>query len=133
TSHHPRWALAWKFEPRAEWTMVDDIVFQVGRTGVLTPVALLRPVDVSGVAVSRAPLHPLSELARRDVQAGDRVRIDRAGDVIPEIVERRRGARRRKARVPAKCPACKARLSRQGPFLRCDNRWECPAQLVAAL
>ena len=133
TGHHPRWAMAWKFEPRSETTMVEDIVFQVGRTGVLTPVALLRPVDVSGVTVSRATLHNLTELSRRDVQVGDRVRIHRAGDVIPEIVERRRGARRKKARIPAKCPACKARLSRQGPFLRCDNRWECPAQLVGAL
>lgn len=133
TSHHPRWALAWKFEPRAETTIVDDIVFQVGRTGVLTPVALLRPVDVSGVTVARATLHNLTELSRRDVQVGDQVRIHRAGDVIPEIVERRRGRRRRKARVPAKCPACKARLVREGPFLRCGNRWECPAQLVGAL
>lgn len=133
TSHHPRWALAWKFEPRAESTIVDDIVFQVGRTGVLTPVALLRPVDVGGVTVSRATLHNLTELARRDVQVGDRVRVHRAGDVIPEIVERRRGARRHRARVPSKCPACRSRLARQGPFLRCDNRWECPAQLIGAL
>lgn len=133
TSHHPRWALAWKFEPRAESTIVDDIVFQVGRTGVLTPVALLRPVDVGGVTVSRSTLHNLAELSRRDVQVGDRVRVHRAGDVIPEIVERRRGARRRPARVPSRCPACRSRLVRQGPFLRCDNRWECPAQLVGSL
>ena len=133
TTHHPRWALAYKFEPRAETTIVDDIVFQVGRTGVLTPVALLRPVDVGGVTVSRATLHNLDELHRRDVYVGDTVRVHRAGDVIPEIVERWRGASRRAPRVPRCCPACRAKLSRDGPFLRCSNRWSCPAQLVAAI
>jgi DNA ligase (NAD+) len=133
TSHHPRWALAYKFAPRAETTIVDDVVFQVGRTGVLTPVALLRPVDVGGVTVSRATLHNLDELARRDVCIGDTVRVHRAGDVIPEIVERRRGANRRAVRVPSRCPACRARLTREGPYLRCPNRWGCPAQLVAAI
>ena len=133
TSHHPRWALAYKFEPRAETTIVDDIVFQVGRTGVLTPVALLRPVDVGGVTVSRATLHNMDELDRRDVRIGDSVRVHRAGDVIPEIVERWRGRSRRAPRIPTHCPACRARLSRDGPFLRCQNRWSCPAQLVAAI
>lgn len=133
TGHHPRWAMAWKFEPRAETTIVDDIVFQVGRTGALTPVALLRPVDVGGVTVSRATLHNLTELTRRDIAVGDTVRVHRAGDVIPEIVERRKGRRRRKARVPRQCPACRTRLVRDGPILRCPNRWACQAQLVAAL
>src|SRR5512142_536484 len=133
TSHHPRWALAYKFEPRAETTTVEDIVFQVGRTGVLTPVALLGPVDVGGVTVSRATLHNIDELHRRDVQIGDIVRVHRAGDVIPEIVERRRGARRRAPSIPRRCPGCRAALTRDGPFLRCTNRWECPSQLVAAI
>ena len=133
TSHHPRWALAYKFAPRSETTIVDDVVFQVGRTGVLTPVALLRPVDVGGVTVSRATLHNLDELARRDVCIGDAVRVHRAGDVIPEIVERRRGTNRRAVRLPGHCPACHAKLSRDGPFLRCPNRWDCPAQLIASL
>ena len=133
TSHHPRWALAYKFEPRGETTTVEDIVFQVGRTGVLTPVALLRPVDVGGVTVSRATLHNLDELHRRDVQIGDTVRVHRAGDVIPEIVDRRRGAHRRAPSIPRRCPGCRAALTRDGPFLRCTNRWECPSQLVAAI
>lgn len=133
TGHHPRWAIAWKFEPRAERTIVDDIVFQVGRTGALTPVALLRPVDVGGVTVSRATLHNLAELTRRDIAVGDTVRVHRAGDVIPEIVERRKGRRRRRASVPRQCPACRTRLVHDGPILRCPNRWACPAQLVAAL
>ena len=133
TSHHPRWAVAFKFAPRTETTIVDDIVFQVGRTGVLTPVALLRPVDVGGVTVSRATLHNLDELTRRDVRVGDVVRVHRAGDVIPEIVERRRGANRRWINPPTHCPACRTRLIRDGPFLRCPNRWGCPAQLIAAI
>ncbi|HEY6947243.1 MAG TPA: NAD-dependent DNA ligase LigA, partial [Gemmatimonadales bacterium] len=97
TSHHPRWALAYKFAPRTEVTRIEAIAVQVGRTGVLTPVALLRPVDVSGVTVSRATLHNREEVRRRDIRPGDTVRIARAGDVIPEVVERipRRGERRR--------------------------------------
>jgi DNA ligase (NAD+) len=94
---------------------------------------LLRPVDVGGVTVSRATLHNLDELARRDVCIGDSVRVHRAGDVIPEIVERRRGIGRCAVRIPARCPACRARLAREGPFLHCPNRWGCPAQLVAAI
>lgn len=133
TSNHPRWAIAYKFEPRGETTTVEDIVFQVGRTGVLTPVALLRPVDVGGVTVSRATLHNIDELHRRDVQIGDMVRVHRAGDVIPEIVERRRGAHRRAPFIPRRCPGCRAALTRDGPFLRCTNRWQCPSQLVAAI
>ena len=125
--------MAYKFAPRAETTIVDDIVFQVGRSGVLTPVALLRPVDIGGVSVSRATLHNLDELARRDVAIGDTVRVHRAGDVIPEIVERTRARGRRAPRVPARCPACRTPLTRDGAYLRCPNRWGCPAQLVAAI
>jgi DNA ligase (NAD+) len=88
TSHHPRWALAYKFEPRKEVTRVETIAVSVGRTGVLTPVALLRPVVVGGVTVSRASLHNREEVARKDVREGDRVRVQRAGDVIPQVVER---------------------------------------------
>ncbi|HEX9754966.1 MAG TPA: NAD-dependent DNA ligase LigA [Gemmatimonadales bacterium] len=135
TSHHPRWVLAWKFEPRVEVTRVEDIVVQVGRTGLLTPVALLRPVDVSGVTVSRATLHNAREVARRDIRRGDTVRIHRAGDVIPEVVERVRTSHRRggRFRMPDRCPACRARLVVEGAFTRCPNRLGCPAQLVGQL
>jgi DNA ligase (NAD+) len=136
TGHHPRWALALKFAPRAAVTRVEDITLQVGRTGVLSPVALLRPVDVSGVTVSRATLHNPAELRRRDIRVGDRVRLYRAGDVIPEIAERLpvRGERRRAAfRMPARCPACRTRLVKRGPFIVCPNRFGCPAQLKRSL
>lgn len=136
TSHHPRWALAVKFEPRHETTRVMDIVVQVGRTGVLTPVALLRPVDVGGVTVSRATLHNREEVARRDIRVGDLVRIQRAGDVIPEVVGRvdEAGRRRRGAfHMPARCPACETPVVEQGPLTICPNRFGCPAQLRARL
>ena len=86
-SRSPRWAVAFKFAPREEVTEVRDIVVQVGRTGKLTPVALLRPVDVGGVTVGRATLHNQDEVDRKDVRVGDTVRVRRAGDVIPEVVE----------------------------------------------
>jgi DNA ligase (NAD+) len=136
TSHHPRWALAYKFEPRAEVTRVEGITLQVGRTGVLTPVALLRPVDVGGVTVSRATLHNRAELERRDIRVGDLVRVQRAGDVIPEIVERvpEPGRQRRpRFRWPTRCPACGTELVERGPLTICPNRLSCPAQLKRAL
>ena len=88
TSHHPRWAFAFKFPPRREETRILKIVPSVGRTGVVTPVALMRPVEIGGVTVSRATLHNREEVARKDVREGDRVRVQRAGDVIPQVVER---------------------------------------------
>lgn len=95
TSRHPRWALAYKFAAREEQTTIDDIVVQVGRTGVLTPVAVLRPVEMGGVTVGRATLHNREEIGRKDLRIGDTVRLIRAGDVIPEIVAHLPGKRRR--------------------------------------
>lgn len=131
TSHHPRWALAYKFEPRQEVTRIDKIDVQVGRTGILTPVALLRPVVVGGVTVSRASLHNRAELERKDLREGDTVRIQRAGDVIPQVVEVvEKGAHRaRPFEMPTKCPACGARVVEDGPRTVCPNRFGCPAQL----
>lgn len=133
TSHHPRWALAWKFEPRKEITRVEGIAVQVGRTGVLTPVALLRPVEVGGVTVSRATLHNREELARKDVREGDQVRVQRAGDVIPQVVEvvvEGEGADRGPPfQMPERCPNCDTPVVEDGPFSRCPNRFGCTAQL----
>lgn len=136
TSHQPRWALAYKFPARARETRIEAIVVQVGRTGAVTPVALLRPVEVSGVTVSRATLHNAREVRRKDVRVGDLVRVERAGDVIPEVVARvaEHGRRRHAAfEMPARCPACRAALETRGPLVFCPNRFGCPAQLKAGL
>ena len=132
TSHHPRWAIAFKFEPRKEVTRIDRIFVSVGRTGVLTPVALLRPVEVGGVTVSRASLHNREELERKDVREGDRVRVQRAGDVIPQVVERIDEAGRERSEpfaMPEACPSCGTAPIEKGPFTVCPNHFGCRAQL----
>jgi len=131
-SRSPRWAVAFKFPPRIEVTKVLDIVVQVGRTGKLTPVASLQPVDVSGVTVSRATLHNEDEVLRKDVRVGDTVRVRRAGDVIPEVVEVLKQKRPRGTTafaMPAKCPVCGAAVEREGAHHVCTNGLSCPAQL----
>jgi DNA ligase (NAD+) len=135
-SRNPRWALAWKFAPREEVTRIDDIVVQVGRTGILTPVALLQPVDVGGVTVSRATLHNADEVRRKDVRVGDKVRLVRAGDVIPEVASRVKTPGRKRAqpfRMPAQCPVCATELVRQGAYVVCPAGLSCAAQLVGRL
>jgi DNA ligase (NAD+) len=136
TAHHPRWAIAYKFAPRGEETRIEEIAIQVGRTGVLTPVALMRPVEVGGVTISRATLHNREEVQRKDVRVGDWVRIQRAGDVIPEVVERIPEARRKREppfKMPSKCPACGSQVVERGPYTICPNRFACPAQLKGRL
>jgi DNA ligase (NAD+) len=136
TSHHPRWAFAFKFPPRREITRVEKIIANVGRTGAVTPVALMRPVELGGVTVSRATLHNREEVERKDIREGDRVRIQRAGDVIPQVVERvaepgrRRGP---KYKIPKRCPSCSTPLVEKGPFTFCPNSFGCPAQLRSRL
>jgi DNA ligase (NAD+) len=134
----PRWAIAHKFPADEALTVVRDIEFQVGRTGVLTPVARLEPVQLAGVTVSNATLHNMDEVERKDVRVGDTVVVRRAGDVIPEIVrvlpERRpKGARRPK--LPDKCPICHSRVIRvEGEAAaRCSGGFTCPAQRKEAL
>jgi DNA ligase (NAD+) len=132
TSRHPRWALAFKFEPRKEVTRIQQIAVSVGRTGVVTPVALLLPVEVGGVTVSRASLHNREEVQRKDVREGDLVRIQRAGDVIPQVlgrIEETDRVRGPEFRMPEVCPACRVQLVSRGPFTVCPNQLACPAQL----
>ncbi|MCP4203443.1 MAG: NAD-dependent DNA ligase LigA [bacterium] len=132
TSHHPRWAYAFKFPPRKEITRVLEIFPSVGRTGVVTPVAMMRPVEIGGVTVSRATLHNREEVARKDIRKGDKIRVQRAGDVIPQVVERipEKGKRRKpKFKMPETCPSCGTELIERGPFSVCPNSFECPAQL----
>ncbi len=127
----PRWALAWKFEPKKEVTTLRNIIVQVGRTGILTPVALLDPVDVGGVTVSRASLHNLDKVKREKVAAGDKVRIIRAGDVIPEIKERveKKKGKRKKFSMPSRCPVCNTEIVKEGAYHVCPAGLACRAQL----
>jgi DNA ligase (NAD+) len=133
TSHHPRWAFAYKFESRKEVTRILKIEVSVGRTGVLTPFAMLLPVDIGGVTISKASLHNREEVARKDIRDRDWVRVERAGDVIPYVVERVEheggGRRARRFRMPERCPRCGAAVEERGPFTVCPNRLACPAQL----
>ncbi len=132
----PRWAFAWKFSPRQEVSTLKEIVVQVGRSGILTPVALLEPVDVGGVTVSRATLHNEDEVNRKDVRPGDRVKIFRAGDVIPGIsgrVEKTGKKREKTYKMPLKCPACHTEVVREGAYVVCPAGLSCPAQLKGSL
>jgi DNA ligase (NAD+) len=132
----PRWAFAWKFPPKEEVTTLEEIVVQVGRTGMLTPVALLQPVNVGGVTISRATLHNEDEVRDKDVRAGDTVRIARAGDVIPEVVERvkKRGRKRKGSfSMPQKCPACGAKVYREGAYTFCPAGLSCPPQVTGRI
>ena len=130
----PRWAIAYKFPPEQVETLLEDIVPYVGRTGTLTPVAHMRPVKVAGSTVSRATLHNLQELRRNDLRIGDWVVLQKAGDVIPEVVrpipERRTGAER-VFEMPAACPVCGTAVVRDEGAVRhyCPNQ-KCPARLA---
>jgi DNA ligase (NAD+) len=133
TIKHPRWAIAYKFTAKQATTRLHDIVIQVGRTGTLTPVAVLEPVQVGGVTVSRATLHNFDELKRKDIRIGDTVLIERSGDVIPQVVksitEKRTGHEKVKS-IPRKCPVCGTEVVRtlDEVAVRCPNK-RCPARL----
>jgi DNA ligase (NAD+) len=137
TSKAPRWAIAFKFPPEEKTTVLNDILPSIGRTGVITPFAVLEPVHVGGVVVRQATLHNPDEIARKDVRIGDTVVIRRAGDVIPEVVApiaSKRTGKEKKFRMPKNCPACKTPLVRpEGEVAtRCPNL-ACPAQVVGRL
>jgi DNA ligase (NAD+) len=135
----PRWAIAHKFPADEEMTVVRDIEFQVGRTGVLTPVARLNPVPVAGVIVSNATLHNMDEIERKDVRVGDTVIVRRAGDVIPEVVrvllDRRPQPAPPRPRLPEHCPVCGAAVVRlEGEAAaRCTGGFNCAAQRKEAI
>jgi DNA ligase (NAD+) len=135
TSRTPRWALAYKFAPRLAKTRVLKIGAQVGRTGAVTPVAHLEPTELAGVTVRNASLHNWALLAERDVREGDVVEIQRAGDVIPEIVRvftEHRGTDSRPFAPPTVCPTCGGALEVEGKFLYCINL-DCKDQLVGRI
>ncbi len=133
TAKSPRWAVAYKYEPERAETTLRDITVQVGRTGILTPVAELEPVTVAGSTISRATLHNEDEIARKDIRIGDRVFVEKAGDVIPAVVCVKKDARTGKEtafKMPDTCPVCGSTATRrEGEVaLRCENL-QCPAQL----
>ena len=134
----PRWALAFKFAPRQETTVVRAIEVGVGRTGALTPVAILEPVSVGGVTIERATLHNQDEVERKDVRVGDTVIVQRAGDVIPEVFavvkeKREPGVELKKFSMPADCPVCGARVEKVGALHFCTGGLSCPAQLKESI
>jgi len=132
-SRSPRWAIAWKFPPRQAVTVIENIVPSVGRTGVITPTAHLRPVEVSGVTVSRATLHNWEEMERKDIRIGDTVVIERAGDVIPAVVrviKEKRDGTEQILPIPAICPECGLPVTKlpEEVAVRCQGL-ACPAQI----
>jgi DNA ligase (NAD+) len=136
-SRSPRWAVAFKFKAQQATTIIKDIIASVGRTGALTPVAVLEPVSLAGVTISSASLHNMDEVERKDVRIGDTAVIERAGDVIPYVVavlpDRRSGSER-KFQMPARCPVCDSPVVREEGFAayRCVGL-QCPAKLREAI
>ena len=133
TAKFPRWAAAYKYPPEIKPTVVEDIVVQVGRTGVLTPKAVVKPVRLAGTTVTNATLHNQDFIAQRDIRIGDTVMIRKAGEIIPEILEvdlSRRPENTQPYHLPAVCPVCGAKVEKDvdGAFLRCTGA-ECAAQL----
>ena len=133
TAKFPRWAAAYKYPPEIKPTVIEDIVVQVGRTGVLTPKAVVRPVRLAGTTVTNATLHNQDFISSRDIRIGDTVLIRKAGEIIPEILEvdlSKRPEGTAAYHLPDRCPACGAQVEQdpEGAFLRCTGA-ECPAQL----
>ena len=131
----PRWAIAGKFAPAHGITQLEDIKLQVGRTGLITPVAVLQPLVLGGVQIRHASLHNFKDLARKDIRKGDFVQVQRAGDVIPEVVrslKERRKSQLIQLKPPSSCPVCKGPVKEQGDYLLCENS-HCPAVVVNKL
>jgi len=123
-SRSPRWAIASKFHPEEAITQITEIALQVGRTGVVTPVALMKPILLSGVTITQASLHNFKEIARKDIRKDDFVVIQRAGDVIPEILKslpEKRNSQSQSLTPPTSCPSCQQPLYPDGDYLRCKN------------
>ncbi|WP_456479873.1 NAD-dependent DNA ligase LigA [Nautilia sp.] len=132
TQKYPRWMVAYKFPAVEKETIIEDVVIQVGRTGVLTPVAILKPVEIGGVTVERATLHNFDEIERMDVRIGDHVIVIRSGDVIPKITKVltwKRAGEEKPIPRPTHCPVCGAEVLDEGGLIKCQNL-SCPARVV---
>ncbi|MBP52495.1 MAG: hypothetical protein CMI27_05060 [Opitutae bacterium] len=126
TSKAPRWAIAYKFESERQSTLLEDIIMQVGRTGTITPVACLRPVQLAGTTVSRASLHNADEIQRKDIRIGDRVIVEKAGEIIPQVIEVEKQYRNQETTsfiFPKFCPTCQSSLVRSEG----EAAWRCPS------
>jgi len=135
TVKYPKWMCAYKFPATEKVTKVNSITLQVGRTGVITPVAEVEPIDLDGAVISRATLHNFDEIERKDIRIGDSVIILRSGDVIPKIVkvlEHERDGSQKVTERPLKCPVCESELLDEGALIKCQNL-ECEARVVNAI
>ncbi|MGC9070600.1 MAG: NAD-dependent DNA ligase LigA [Elusimicrobiales bacterium] len=137
TAKNPRWAIAFKFKAEQAKTLLKDVIFSVGRTGIVTPVAVLEPVRCGGVIISSSTLHNFDEIKRLDVKIGDKVIVERAGDVIPKIVravKEERNGNEKEIKIPSKCPSCNSELFREENevYIRCINP-NCAAQLKKSI
>lgn len=134
TQKFPRWAIAYKFEADEKTTVLRDVIWQVGRTGKLTPAAVLEPVDISGVTVSKATLNNAGDIARKKLKIGCRVFIRRSGDVIPEVLGIAEcGDNAKQITIPEKCPACGSQVVEKGAHLFCENPLICRPQLIRSV
>ncbi|MDY6863894.1 MAG: NAD-dependent DNA ligase LigA [Thermodesulfobacteriota bacterium] len=134
-SRSPRWAIAYKFPPKQGITKIIDVEFHVGRTGIITPVAIMKPVPLGGVEISRATLHNQDEIEKKDIRTGDTVLVQRAGEVIPEVVSviiSQRTGEEKKIEFPSKCPSCGTETVRELTFYRCPED-SCPGKLKEAI
>ncbi|TVL99622.1 MAG: DNA ligase [Candidatus Brocadia sp. WS118] len=130
TSKAPRWVISYKYQPEQAITKVEEIVMQVGKTGTITPVANLSPVSLAGTMVCRATLHNFEEISRKDIHVGDHVVVQKAGEIIPQVVsvvKEKRNGTERTFQEPTNCPECKGAVRKDGVYLRCHNPF-CRAQ-----
>lgn len=138
TSKAPKWSIAYKFQSTEKITKLNNVIFQVGRTGIITPVAELEPINIGGVTVSRASLHNMDEVEKKNIQIGDYVYVKRAGDVIPEVDRvclSKRSLKNTKIRIPKKCPSCKTNIIKveDQSFYVCQNHNNCFPQVSQAI
>lgn len=134
TNKFPKWAMAYKFEAQELTTTLEDVIWQVGRTGKVTPIAVLEPVELAGALVKRATLNNIEDVQRKNVSIGSRVFVRRSNEVIPEILglaEKKEGAK--EIVEPEFCPCCHEKLVKKGPLLYCQNYYHCKDQIIARL
>ena len=135
TSKNPRWAIFFKFKAEKAISKVNNIIFQVGRTGIITPVAELEPIEIGGVTVKRSTLHNFEEIKRLGIMIGDYVEVERAADVIPRVnrvLSEKRDGTQKSILIPENCPKCNSRLFHKGAYLKCENV-NCPARVEASI